>query len=520
MFGTMVQAKHILFKLLLSVLLIGTTVGAGTYYVDYSSGSDASNGTSSATAWQHCPGDGRATDNADVTLEIGDTVIFKGGISYIMDSGGGGGYINANQHQLTFKSGHVASPQWGTTAAIINGTNAANSGAINGVLNLTKTNITVDGLFFLGLEYQDSYAGCIYGGAGLVVCNCAFSNIVESAIYVAGQWTSGFTENITVTNCTFGNIGTHGVFLRWGITNAQVLNCTFDNIGSRVDNPAPGGDPIAVFGNDSPTWNAGLVVRSNDISNVPIKSFVILSDQHSGALIECNYFHGTNGYSGFDLNGAGTNLTIRNNVFDCRIANYRGAITADTDQGDVVIDGLSIFNNTIRVYSAGSVGAISLMNGDSSLDCGFYNVDIRNNVIIQSNANCACIYVEANVGGTGSIVDPATFTCDYNTFSWVTDNAAFRWRTNYAYADWKTVTSQDANSEAGTPTFTGVTDMHLSSADIVARDNGTNLYALFTTDKDGNARPASGLWDIGAYEYVPPQATATTLRVGNMRSAP
>lgn len=480
-------------------------VSGATYYVDYTAGSDAAAGVSTDSPWQHCPGDGRATGNARLTLGLGDVVIFKGGVSYVMNGAAGGGYINVNQHQVTFKSGHVISPQWGTTAAIINGTNAVNTGGISGVLNVAKTNVTVDGLFFLGLEYQDSYAGCIYWSgrdliANLIIRNCAFSNIVESAIYVAGQWESGFNANFTVTNCTFGNIGTHGVFLRWGITNAQVLNCSFDRIGVRTDSPAPGGDPIGVFGHDAPTFNAGLIVRSNNFSNVPIKSYVIMSGRHAGALFECNYFSGTNGYSGFDLNGAGTNLTIRNNVFDMRVANFRGAITGDTDQGNRTIDGLKIYNNTIRVYSSGSVGAISLMKGNQDQKVAFYNVDIRNNIIIQSNPNCACVYVDSNKDQTGSIVDPATFTCDYNVFSWVTDNMAFRWRTNYNFASWKNVTGQGAKSRVGIPTFISGAGFRLADSDTTARGNGTNLSSLFTADKDGNIRPFVDGWDIGAFQ--------------------
>ena len=39
------------------------------------------------------------------------------------------------------------------------------------------------------------------------------------------------------------------------------------------------------------------------------------------------------------------------------------------------------------------------------------------------------------------------------------------------------------------------------SSDTVARGQGTNLSAFFTTDYAGNPRPATGPWTIGAYEY-------------------
>ena len=60
-----------------------------TYYVDYAEGSDANAGTSPATAWQHCPGDFYATGVAGSTaLNPGDTVIFKGGVRYVLEDVG------------------------------------------------------------------------------------------------------------------------------------------------------------------------------------------------------------------------------------------------------------------------------------------------------------------------------------------------------------------------------------------------------------------------------------------------
>ena len=43
-------------------------------------------------------------------------------------------------------------------------------------------------------------------------------------------------------------------------------------------------------------------------------------------------------------------------------------------------------------------------------------------------------------------------------------------------------------------------DFHVTSADMTARTNGVNLSAYFSTDKDGENRPSSGAWDVGAFE--------------------
>lgn len=59
---------------------LGFSAYAATYYVDYSTGTDTNNGTSTSAPWQHCPGDPRATNKANIILSSGDTIVFKGGL--------------------------------------------------------------------------------------------------------------------------------------------------------------------------------------------------------------------------------------------------------------------------------------------------------------------------------------------------------------------------------------------------------------------------------------------------------
>jgi len=58
--------------------------GSGTvYYVDFANGNDANSGTSADRPWKRAPGDMLATGTpASVVLRGGDTVRFKGGVSY------------------------------------------------------------------------------------------------------------------------------------------------------------------------------------------------------------------------------------------------------------------------------------------------------------------------------------------------------------------------------------------------------------------------------------------------------
>ncbi len=474
------------------------------YFVDYSTGSDANAGTSTGAPWQHAPGDDRATGNAAITLSPGDTVVWKGGVTYPMtalDS------FQLNSSGVTLISGHRYSPAWGSGRAFIDmSLSAPTNDAIDGCWYLgSRSNANLRGFYFSGGGYQDSYSAMVAwrGTSGtdayLYVDDCIFSNHVESAIYIVGDYDSGdFSKHFTVTNSGFFNIGTHGVFLRYGLTNCQVINCTFDTIGTRTNSPGPGGDPVAVFGHDSPSWNAGLIVRGNDMANVPIKSAVILSDQHSGALIERNYIHGTNGYSGIDLNGSGTNLTIRNNLFFLRVANFYGPIAVDTDQGSgILLDGLALHNNTIWAYTP-NIGLLFLGKGNSGSAQTSRNVDIRNNILIGQTASRAMIYIETSATGAPA-TELATFQSDYNTFETNGYSTAFHLQgTNFSFAAWQSL-GYDAQSHGGTPSFSAGFD--LDAGDTLALNKGVTISTV-TTDRLGTVRPQGSAYDIGAFEFI------------------
>ena len=493
-------------RTLLLFWMVACSAGGATYFVDYESGNNANAGTTSAAPWKHSPGDDRATASAAITLASGDTVTFKGGVNYVM---GATNTLQLNSSGVTLLSGHMAGTPWGTDYAVVDCTLAApTNAAIDGIWYLAaRSNVTVKGFYFTGGTYQDSYSSQLgwRGGSGtdgyIYVTDCVFSNHVESAIYIVGDFDSGdFSRHFTITNCTFKEIGTHAIFMRYGLTNVQVLNCSFNRIGTRTNSPGPGGDPIAVFGNDGPSWNAGLIVRGCNMSDSPIKSHIILSDQHSGALIENNYFHGTNGYSGLDLNANGTNLTIRNNLFDMTVANFYSPIVVDTDQGTgILLDGLKIYNNTIKAATA-NIGLVFLGKGNSGSDQTSKNVDIRNNVFISTTASRSMIYIETSATGKPA-TEMSTFTCDYNTFQTNGYATAFHLQsTNYSFSGWKAL-GYDANSSGGTPNFSS--EFILDASDTIALNRGVDLITV-ATDRIGTARPQQIVWDIGAHELPAP----------------
>src|ERR1700693_968932 len=71
------------FAPILLVLLLGLPAFATTYYADYVSGNDSSNGTSTTTPWKHVPGmQGCSGVCASTKPSAGDRFILKGGVTW------------------------------------------------------------------------------------------------------------------------------------------------------------------------------------------------------------------------------------------------------------------------------------------------------------------------------------------------------------------------------------------------------------------------------------------------------
>lgn len=90
------------------------------YYIDYDTGADTNNGTSTSTPWKHCPGDSNATSNAASTTPVaGDTINFKGGVRYegqvSMKASGTSGNV------ITYD---LSPDGWGVSKGLMDGTSA------------------------------------------------------------------------------------------------------------------------------------------------------------------------------------------------------------------------------------------------------------------------------------------------------------------------------------------------------------------------------------------------------------
>src|SRR5205823_4489826 len=115
-------------------------------------------------------------------------------------------------------------------------------------------------------------------------------------------------------------------------------------------------------------------------------------------------------------------------------------------------------------------------------------VDIKNNILYQNGGYGINSY---DAHGSGVVFDhnllSGNGSGDYNFTNGGSD---------YTYTRGTTISAAPLFVNSTSAAF----DPHLGAGS-PAINAGLNLSSVFTTDKDGATRPASGAWDLGAYRY-------------------
>lgn len=228
-------------------------LAATTYWVDYSAGRDSAAGTSSASAWQHCPGDPAATANpASTALAPGDTVLFKGGVSYVL-TGATGIILRWNGGAglpITYDGNSAGA--WGTGPAVLTDQyGALGLTALSAPSGSVAAALVIRGFAFTGLggaaalpadtgvPLAPRYGGGIAfpaGASGVSIEDCAFrqlgyafnqrpvaaSSLAGTAISLNGAST------VDVLRCDFSRLTTAIDFTTGSApTGVSVTGCTF-----------------------------------------------------------------------------------------------------------------------------------------------------------------------------------------------------------------------------------------------------------------------------------------------------
>lgn len=312
--------------------------------------------------------------------------------------------------------------------------------------------------------------------------------------------------------CEDANLANHTGWKVWGwVTGIEILDSVFDANTDAWEPKSVGGPPtnLIVANLCSRDW----LVRNNLIINykqaIGVDGYEAgYCDNETARTVDDVVFDANIYFNDFEwgwghhavIIGEGGNspgetiedVTISNNFFYTanRIETWfflAGGNSHGTNPGTVAIVGNTCVGTSRRF------GALAIGNPDSgNFRYPHQHYIIRNNVFTgldpgQTNVNAT--YVPEILDMDGNVYDP---------------DGGFQWEEASldSLEQWQATAGTDTGSATCEPDLVDVSsgDLHLMDADSCARDAGTDVSAIVSTDIDGQPRPAGGGWDSGADE--------------------
>jgi uncharacterized repeat protein (TIGR02543 family) len=427
---------------------------------------------------------------------------------------GSGGAIDLGSNSYVTVNGNGGAN--GMTEGVIEATSNGDSGAkclsgsctshgdSNGVeANDGAKNVTIE-----GLTISDMYvtapgvpngggATCIYEHGNVSNWTITGNTMHDMGWCISLQYDSGVTSNLTISNNQIYNID-HGIALGGPSAGATLTN-------------------VNIYGNnihDFSNWDTSADIWHHD--GIHIWGY---NDDGSDAISNVNIYDNKFGGSVgqnvtadifIERNGGNTkNVSIYNNTLidTGNGADNDGLLTTGQDGG------YKIYNNTIDCTSPGNqdVG-IGTSNSPS--------VTIINNIV--SGCQLGLMYLNGGsvvsggihnnlyAAGVGNCSQGGNDCFDYGSSGW--------------YGLFSTWQSQTGDANSTYATSANLSSLGVPQSGSGAIGTGANLTSLgiatLDSDINGTARPASGAWDMGAYEVssgsngggiTPPTVTAPSI---------
>ena len=465
-------------------------------------GVDAANAHS--LAWFNNPTSWRG--DASTTIYPADTVHFVGTLTEAATFQDGGEHTPPNYYPVTllFESGAKFSKAAGWAGgAIIVGTHhdITIDGGVNGIIESTDNGD--------GMGHQDAAVGVLATSAvGLTVKNLTIRKLYVRTV-TAGETAAPsciqnicsvspyHIDNFVVTNCVLSDAAT-GIDADYSVacSNYTFVANTISNVnwGGRCGDERSG------------DWLVGLIMASNHISG-----FKNWNDTTGNA-----YHH--NGLFAWAVSGgAMTNIIMEGNVIG---PGFGGAHQTSGLFMEGAIHNVIVANN-IFVSGAGESWGDGLITFWAHMDTGTADWRAINNTMIGTGSGIG-IYLLADNGAKFNVLNNvingvataisrfsnggSVLLCDNNLGYGLTGGQEYSDSTAgssdfFSFAVWQSI-GFDQHGSSANPLLDGTYHLQVGSPCIGL---GTNLFSLnlpgLNADKDGNARPATGAWDIGAYQY-------------------
>jgi len=490
--------KLSLFVIFRGSLLFAGRASATTYYISYSSGSNANSGTSQASPWKShpymqansgCTGGGSAPNYSH---SAGDQFVFKQGDSWpnacfdmVIQNGG----VAGNPDVYTFD------PTWGTSTGT-----TGNLGQAVGTYQFSGGNSVMNG--------GDGWNSFIsdYGNQGYIIFNgMELTNYVFSTggSYGVNHMIELYqSQNVTVSNIyahgwSHGGAGSDNLHVVSGY-NTYNMNAGSRLTGSVIDGSSDGGVsgealyaiPIADNNIISNMSNGLITQEDSDIHDNRIGPI----NQSFDSTDHENCIEPDGPYSGVT-----THTYIYNNVLhDCTAVNVLAAGNGSNSGSSVyyVWNNVSYVGNTSNppipwefsaVGSGGSNAAYAWNNtvyGGGATACfrtlsqggSWGTVELRNNHCISD---------------VGLVYSGSTITANSNNVTQSVSTAA-----SLGFSSSETYAYSPTSGSSGT-VGAGMNLMSLASGNSAT----LALDTSFGGKRSPNTRPSGGSWDAGAYQY-------------------
>jgi parallel beta-helix repeat protein len=283
------------------------------------------------------------------------------------------------------------------------------------------------------------------------------------------------SDNITVSNVTFGNNAVWGIFTDFS-DDTIIENSELYGSGSQHGIYFSNSPDRPIARNNTIHDNYGCGIHNNGDISMGGDGLV------QGALLENNilYNNGAGGGSAINMDG-GQNSTVRNNILYNNHATGIAIYDGDASSGPF---NDKIYHNTIDMAPDGRY--------DILLSGSVGPVLVRNNVLYNRNPSHGGMTL-------GNANDIANTDSDYNIMDRMSPDDE---TTLLTLAQWK-AQGHELHSFSSLPSelFVDVNNRnyHLSS-NSTALDKGQNLTSV-KFDRDNNPRPSGNASDIGAYEF-------------------
>jgi hypothetical protein len=415
----------------------------------------------------------------------------------------GGSGASGNPITLSFDTNTTLTntAYWGQNGAInISGLswiviNGANTGIIQNTGNGTK----------------GSYPYSMPSDA-IVIQNGA-SNIILQNLTIANICVHTVNLNDSV-GCNSGGVNDQAITLN-SVSNVTITgNTVHDSQNCIYDNMASGNSNITISNNTISHCNWGIGVGQTGTST----GLTITGNNISDAYVwdtSADVFH----HNGVMVYGTGSSTTLNNLVI---ASNYIYGNMGANETGHIFLDptgnplgnmpNVLIYNNILVSNSSNGPANGYITIGHGITGAGVYNNTISGNGQGAYALDVVGAMVENNVivgAYTGEEVDQgqASKGSQYNVFYSLTGGSQSMCYNGTCYptvVTWNSGTGFDPLPPTTTanPNLTGSYMLGSGSSAIGAGINLTSLgIAGLDTDNAGVSRPATGPWDIGAYQY-------------------